>query len=68
MFLAWWIIFLGTRILLRDTTLMPDIPGLPALITMLFTPVMELRLVGDTWEQLDMSEVVHLKTLYIFFF
>lgn len=33
----------GTRILLRDTTLMPDIPGLPALITMLFTPVMELR-------------------------
>uniref|UniRef100_A0A3B5A8K9 RNA helicase n=1 Tax=Stegastes partitus TaxID=144197 RepID=A0A3B5A8K9_9TELE len=33
----------GTRILLRDTTLLPDIPGLPALITMLFTPVMELR-------------------------
>ncbi|XP_038584819.1 ATP-dependent RNA helicase TDRD9 isoform X1 [Micropterus salmoides] len=33
----------GTRILLRDTTLMPDIPGLPALITMLFTPIMELR-------------------------
>uniref|UniRef100_A0A3Q1C9R2 ATP-dependent RNA helicase TDRD9 n=1 Tax=Amphiprion ocellaris TaxID=80972 RepID=A0A3Q1C9R2_AMPOC len=26
-----------------DTTLMPDIPGLPALITMLFTPIMELR-------------------------
>ncbi|XP_029316166.1 LOW QUALITY PROTEIN: ATP-dependent RNA helicase TDRD9 [Cottoperca gobio] len=33
----------GTRILLRDTSIMPDIPGLPALITMLFTPVMELR-------------------------
>ncbi|KAM9842947.1 ATP-dependent RNA helicase TDRD9 [Aulostomus maculatus] len=33
----------GTRILLKDTTLMPDIPGLPAIITMLFTPIMELR-------------------------
>ncbi|TKS86578.1 putative ATP-dependent RNA helicase TDRD9 [Collichthys lucidus] len=33
----------GTRILLRDTTNMPDIPGLPSLITMLFTPIMELR-------------------------
>nr|XP_020446743.1 putative ATP-dependent RNA helicase TDRD9 isoform X2 [Monopterus albus] len=33
----------GTRILLRDTSIMPDIPGLPALLTMLFTPVMELR-------------------------
>uniref|UniRef100_A0A8C5C512 RNA helicase n=1 Tax=Gadus morhua TaxID=8049 RepID=A0A8C5C512_GADMO len=33
----------SANILLRDTTLMPDIPGLPALITMLFTPVMELR-------------------------
>ncbi|XP_044230330.1 ATP-dependent RNA helicase TDRD9 [Thunnus albacares] len=33
----------GTHILLRDTSLMPDIPGLPALITMLFTPIMELR-------------------------
>uniref|UniRef100_A0AAQ5YNN5 ATP-dependent RNA helicase TDRD9 n=1 Tax=Amphiprion ocellaris TaxID=80972 RepID=A0AAQ5YNN5_AMPOC len=33
----------STCILLRDTTLMPDIPGLPALITMLFTPIMELR-------------------------
>ncbi|XP_042356788.1 ATP-dependent RNA helicase TDRD9 [Plectropomus leopardus] len=33
----------GTRILLRDTSIMPDIPGLPALVTMLFTPVMELR-------------------------
>ncbi|XP_074547476.1 ATP-dependent RNA helicase TDRD9 isoform X2 [Halichoeres trimaculatus] len=33
----------GSRILLRDTSIMPDIPGLPALITMLFTPIMELR-------------------------
>nr|XP_040055966.1 ATP-dependent RNA helicase TDRD9 isoform X2 [Gasterosteus aculeatus aculeatus] len=33
----------GTRIQLNDTTYMPDIPGLPALLTMLFTPVMELR-------------------------
>ncbi|XP_034077841.1 ATP-dependent RNA helicase TDRD9 [Gymnodraco acuticeps] len=33
----------GTRILLRETTLMPDVPGLPALLTMLFTPIMELR-------------------------
>ncbi|XP_047466283.1 ATP-dependent RNA helicase TDRD9 isoform X2 [Mugil cephalus] len=33
----------GTCILLRDTSLMPDIPGLPALIVMLFTPIMELR-------------------------
>uniref|UniRef100_A0A4W6FKY9 ATP-dependent RNA helicase TDRD9 n=1 Tax=Lates calcarifer TaxID=8187 RepID=A0A4W6FKY9_LATCA len=33
----------GTRILLNDTSIMPDIPGLPALVTMLFTPVMELR-------------------------
>ncbi|TMS21083.1 ATP-dependent RNA helicase TDRD9 [Larimichthys crocea] len=33
----------GTRILLKDTTNMPDIPGLPSLITMLFTPIMELR-------------------------
>ncbi|XP_039992620.1 ATP-dependent RNA helicase TDRD9 [Xiphias gladius] len=33
----------GTRILLRDTSIMPDLPGLPALVTMLFTPIMELR-------------------------
>ncbi|XP_074516874.1 ATP-dependent RNA helicase TDRD9 isoform X1 [Sebastes fasciatus] len=33
----------GTRILLKDTSIMPDIPGLPALLTMLFTPIMELR-------------------------
>uniref|UniRef100_A0A8C4NIM8 ATP-dependent RNA helicase TDRD9 n=1 Tax=Dicentrarchus labrax TaxID=13489 RepID=A0A8C4NIM8_DICLA len=38
----------GTRILLRDTSIMPDIPGLPALITMLFTPIMELRSVKRT--------------------
>lgn len=35
----------GARILLKDTTIMPDLLGLPALLTMLFTPVMELRLV-----------------------
>ncbi|KAM9341283.1 ATP-dependent RNA helicase TDRD9 [Symphorus nematophorus] len=33
----------GTWILLKDTSIMPDIPGLPALVTMLFTPIMELR-------------------------
>ncbi|XP_007247621.3 ATP-dependent RNA helicase TDRD9 [Astyanax mexicanus] len=33
----------GSRILLKETTLMPHIHGLPALITMLFTPIMELR-------------------------
>uniref|UniRef100_A0A8C2ZEN8 ATP-dependent RNA helicase TDRD9 n=1 Tax=Cyclopterus lumpus TaxID=8103 RepID=A0A8C2ZEN8_CYCLU len=33
----------GTCILLKDTSIMPDIPGLPALLTMLFTPIMELR-------------------------
>ncbi|XP_014187415.1 ATP-dependent RNA helicase TDRD9 [Haplochromis burtoni] len=33
----------GTRILLRDTSILPDIPGLPALVMMLFTPIMELR-------------------------
>ncbi|KAG5267526.1 hypothetical protein AALO_G00222740 [Alosa alosa] len=33
----------GSSILLRETTLMPHIPGLPALITMIFCPVMELR-------------------------
>ncbi|KAG7277321.1 hypothetical protein CRUP_005855 [Coryphaenoides rupestris] len=34
----------SSSILLRETTLMPDIPGLPALVSMLFTPVMELRI------------------------
>ncbi|KAI4885618.1 hypothetical protein NFI96_019060 [Prochilodus magdalenae] len=33
----------GSRILLKETTLMPHIHGLPSLITMLFTPIMELR-------------------------
>uniref|UniRef100_A0AAR2L012 ATP-dependent RNA helicase TDRD9 n=1 Tax=Pygocentrus nattereri TaxID=42514 RepID=A0AAR2L012_PYGNA len=33
----------GSCILLKETTLMPLIHGLPALITMLFTPIMELR-------------------------
>ncbi|KAJ8411736.1 hypothetical protein AAFF_G00153740 [Aldrovandia affinis] len=33
----------GSQILLRETTLMPNIHGLPALLCMLFTPVMELR-------------------------
>uniref|UniRef100_A0A674EMP3 ATP-dependent RNA helicase TDRD9 n=1 Tax=Salmo trutta TaxID=8032 RepID=A0A674EMP3_SALTR len=33
----------GAQILLKETTLMPHIHGLPALITMLFTPAIELR-------------------------
>uniref|UniRef100_A0A8C1SI07 ATP-dependent RNA helicase TDRD9 n=1 Tax=Cyprinus carpio TaxID=7962 RepID=A0A8C1SI07_CYPCA len=33
----------GSRILLKETSLMPHIHGLPSIITMLFTPVMELR-------------------------
>uniref|UniRef100_A0A3B3BJJ2 ATP-dependent RNA helicase TDRD9 n=1 Tax=Oryzias melastigma TaxID=30732 RepID=A0A3B3BJJ2_ORYME len=33
----------GSSILLSDTSLLPNIPGLPALVTMLFTPIMELR-------------------------
>ncbi|XP_057715243.1 ATP-dependent RNA helicase TDRD9 [Corythoichthys intestinalis] len=33
----------GTNILPKDTSLMPDIPGLPAIVTMLFAPIMELR-------------------------
>ncbi|XP_031645059.1 ATP-dependent RNA helicase TDRD9-like [Oncorhynchus kisutch] len=33
----------GACILLKETTLMPHIHGLPALITMLFSPVIELR-------------------------
>ncbi|KAG9336632.1 hypothetical protein JZ751_002979 [Albula glossodonta] len=33
----------GSHILLKETTLLPNIHGLPALIYMLFTPVMELR-------------------------
>ncbi|XP_014646069.1 PREDICTED: putative ATP-dependent RNA helicase TDRD9 isoform X2 [Ceratotherium simum simum] len=37
----------GSTILLRETSLMPHIPGLPALISMLFAPVMELRVDRD---------------------
>ncbi|XP_052007459.1 ATP-dependent RNA helicase TDRD9 [Xyrauchen texanus] len=33
----------GSHILLKETSLMPPIPGLPSLVNMLFTPVMELR-------------------------
>ncbi|XP_022106993.1 putative ATP-dependent RNA helicase TDRD9 [Acanthaster planci] len=33
----------GNTLLARDTTLMPNIPDLPALICILFAPVMELR-------------------------
>ncbi|XP_015229695.1 PREDICTED: putative ATP-dependent RNA helicase TDRD9 [Cyprinodon variegatus] len=33
----------ATQILLNDTSLLPDIPGLPSLVMMLFTPVLELR-------------------------
>ncbi|XP_059135527.1 ATP-dependent RNA helicase TDRD9 isoform X1 [Peromyscus eremicus] len=37
----------GSTMLLRETSLMPHIPGLPALLSMLFTPVMELRVDRD---------------------
>uniref|UniRef100_A0A8C5L9R0 RNA helicase n=1 Tax=Jaculus jaculus TaxID=51337 RepID=A0A8C5L9R0_JACJA len=37
----------GSTMLLRETSLMPHIPGLPALLSMLFTPVMELRVDQD---------------------
>ncbi|KAJ7345223.1 hypothetical protein JRQ81_001173, partial [Phrynocephalus forsythii] len=33
----------GSTVLLRETSLLPHIPGLPALLTMLFAPVIELR-------------------------
>nr|XP_025037376.1 ATP-dependent RNA helicase TDRD9 isoform X2 [Pelodiscus sinensis] len=33
----------GSTILLRETSLMPSIPGLPALLSMIFAPVIELR-------------------------
>ncbi|XP_047202025.1 ATP-dependent RNA helicase TDRD9 isoform X2 [Girardinichthys multiradiatus] len=33
----------GTQILVNDTSILPDIPGMPGLVMMLFTPVMELR-------------------------
>ncbi|XP_047286866.1 ATP-dependent RNA helicase TDRD9 isoform X8 [Homo sapiens] len=34
----------GSTMLLRETSLMPHIPGLPALLSMLFAPVIELRI------------------------
>ncbi|XP_006879224.1 PREDICTED: putative ATP-dependent RNA helicase TDRD9 [Elephantulus edwardii] len=34
----------GSTMLLRETSLMPHIPGLPALLSMLFAPGMELRI------------------------
>ncbi|KAM6201049.1 ATP-dependent RNA helicase TDRD9 [Rhynchocyon petersi] len=37
----------GSTMLLRETSLMPHIPGLPALLSMLFAPVMELRVDPD---------------------
>ncbi|KAB0348425.1 hypothetical protein FD754_013282 [Muntiacus muntjak] len=37
----------GSTMLLRETSLMPHIPGLPALLSMLFAPVMELRVGQD---------------------
>ncbi|XP_071463580.1 ATP-dependent RNA helicase TDRD9 isoform X1 [Marmota flaviventris] len=37
----------GSTMLLRETSLMPPIPGLPALLSMLFAPVMELRVDGE---------------------
>ncbi|XP_056401543.1 ATP-dependent RNA helicase TDRD9 isoform X2 [Hyla sarda] len=33
----------GSMLMLRETSLLPSIPGLPALISMLFAPVIELR-------------------------
>lgn len=35
----------GSTMLLRETSLMPHVPGLPALLSALFAPVMELRFV-----------------------
>ncbi|XP_007176293.2 ATP-dependent RNA helicase TDRD9 isoform X3 [Balaenoptera acutorostrata] len=37
----------GSTVLLRETSLMPHVPGLPALLSMLFAPVMELRVDRD---------------------
>ncbi|XP_040334285.1 ATP-dependent RNA helicase TDRD9 isoform X4 [Herpailurus yagouaroundi] len=37
----------GSTMLLRETSLMPHIPGLPALLTVLFAPAMELRVDRD---------------------
>ncbi|KAM5274365.1 ATP-dependent RNA helicase TDRD9 [Ctenodactylus gundi] len=37
----------GSTMLLRETSLLPSIPGLPAILSMLFAPVMELRVGPD---------------------
>ncbi|XP_025298640.1 ATP-dependent RNA helicase TDRD9 isoform X5 [Canis lupus baileyi] len=37
----------GSTMLLRETSLMPHVPGLPALLSALFAPVMELRVDRD---------------------
>ncbi|XP_030890101.1 ATP-dependent RNA helicase TDRD9, partial [Leptonychotes weddellii] len=37
----------GSTMLLRETSLMPHVPGLPALLSALFAPVMELRVDQD---------------------
>nr|XP_051690899.1 ATP-dependent RNA helicase TDRD9 isoform X2 [Oryctolagus cuniculus] len=37
----------GSTMLLRETSLLPQIPGLPAVLSMLFAPVMELRVDRD---------------------
>lgn len=34
----------GSTMLLKETSLMPQIPGLPALLSMLFAPVIDLRI------------------------
>merc|ERR1719422_2509542 len=34
----------GNSMIARDTTIMPQIPGLPALVTLLFSPCVEYRL------------------------
>lgn len=36
----------GNCIIARNTTIMPQIPGLPALVTLLFAPYTEYRSVG----------------------
>lgn len=33
----------GSTVIARNTTIMPQIPGLPAIIMLLFTPVAEFR-------------------------
>lgn len=37
----------GDRISIRDTTVMPSIPGFPALMCLLFSPMVELRCNSD---------------------